>query len=280
VRRRVSQAVGGLAAALAITVVGYWTWLDQHYFFRLEGNHVTLYHGYSNFPWPGMPQRLWQFSIYQALIDSESKLAKGGEVIFAKDQDTSRIFAWLEPSLTTTGKVYLASQGGQREKARQLAKTALDANDPTVKAAEMLGFYALLSTPSDDNKALFASVIQNDKIGASASIAFPALLQIDPDRAVELIKDAPTSLNPDVLLGVRILQPPCSQKIRSYLFYHLIQSEQLDLAEFGMNAVLQAQCKESALLFFAEDHPRGRRRLAISACSSRTPIVAISRPGC
>ena len=250
VRRRVRQAVVAIVAGLVILVTGYWTWLDQHYFLRFVDNSVALYHGYSNFPWPGMPKPLWQFGIYKSLLDPKSELAAGEDLNFLKGNDVSKIFSRLEPNLTTTGKIYLATQLGQTEKARRIAKQALDANDPTVTLAGMLDAYVRSDPPVDESKALYASIIKNDKIGIGAALAFQALVRIDANQAIELIKGAPTSRDPNVLFGVRALTPPCSDRVRSYLFFKLIKSEEPYVAEFGMNAALEAQCRSSATPFY------------------------------
>lgn len=177
VRRRVRQTVGAVAAALSIAVIGYWTWIDQHYFFRLEGNYITLYHGYYDFPWPGMPRRLWQLGISRTLLLPQSALANGNAIIFVKPDHPDAAFAELEPSLSTTGRLQLAVLLGQSDKARQIAKAALDAHDQTATSTEALGDYAGLGTLSSDDKTRLASIVRDDQNPSNVAIAFSALVR-------------------------------------------------------------------------------------------------------
>ncbi|MBG0808199.1 caspase family protein [Methylosinus sp. H3A] len=250
VRRRVSKAVGTLAAAIIIVVVGYWTWLDQHYFFRLDGGYVTLYQGYPNFPWPGMPRRLWQFGVDRTLLLPDSALANEKNLAFAKLDNDNDILEKLRGSLSTKGRFWLAGLLGRADEARQIARTALDTRDSTVNSVEMLNAYAYLGTLSDEDKNRFASIINDGQDPSQVAIAFAALIQFEPDIAIKALKDSKNAFNPNVLLGLSSLQPPCSDTLRSFLYYRLMSSDQPDVAEFAMSGALQANCRSAAIPFF------------------------------
>lgn len=259
VRRSVRRAVGGLVVAIAAAVLAYWAWIDQHDFFRLDGENVALYHGYSDFPWPGMPRKLWQLPIYRALLAPDSGLARGQDLRFVKDADAMRTLRRLEPELTTSGRIYLAARTGNPAQARTLARAAFDNADPTTNPAEMLGTYDALGELNEEDRALLESIVRKGDVGPTTAEAFASLMRVDPDRAIAAIKDSPAADSSGVLLGIRDAQPPCSQNLRSFLQTHMLQSEEPFLAELAMNAIQQAGCKEAPVPAFpraASSHPR------------------------
>lgn len=179
--RRVRLVAAGLIAAMMLSLGGYWTFLDQHHYLSIDGDRVSLFHGYPNMSGFGYPKKNWTYEFGLSNLAEASPLLNGDPLIMARTVNPSSV---LRNQLKPIYQIQL-------DKWRETRDTAQDISPSLDIDATEIDDDALPILPSLVSKADVAwleDAARNAPFDRADDFT-QALYAVSPEKAAELVAD-------------------------------------------------------------------------------------------